>query len=115
MPTKRFTGAAAVRRSGVSAGTIDSSSGNASVTPAPRRNVRRAMCFLATNISGSLTAHYEPQRPSHSAANLIGRDRPIVRLHPHLKLRTLHDAHDHRREPVVLAGGVADEGSNDGH
>ena len=50
MPTNRRTGAAAVSRSGVSAGTIDSSSGSASVTPAPRRNVRRGMCFLATNI-----------------------------------------------------------------
>jgi hypothetical protein len=36
-------GDAAVSRSGVSAGTIDSSSGSASVTPAPRRNVRRGM------------------------------------------------------------------------
>ena len=47
MPTKRRTGAAAVSRGGVSAGTIDSSSGSASVTPAPRRNVRRGMCFFA--------------------------------------------------------------------
>ena len=44
-------GAAAVRRSGVSAGTIDSSSGKASVTPAPRRNVRRGMCFFVMNIA----------------------------------------------------------------
>ena len=50
MPTKRRMGAAAVDRRGVSAGTIDSSSGRASVTPAPRRNVRRCMCFLAMNI-----------------------------------------------------------------
>ncbi len=54
MPTKRFTGAAAVSRSGVSAGTIDSSSGSARVTPAPRRNVRRGRCFFEMNMIASL-------------------------------------------------------------
>ena len=44
MPTKRLTGAAAVRRSGVSAGTIDSSSGRAkrhagAAQERPTRNV----------------------------------------------------------------------------
>jgi len=51
MPTNRFGGAAAVSRSGRSAGTIDSSSGSASVTPAPRRNVRRGMCFFVMNMT----------------------------------------------------------------
>jgi hypothetical protein len=50
MPTNRFGGAAAVSRSGRSAGTIASSSGSARVTPAPRRNVRRGMCFRVMNM-----------------------------------------------------------------
>ena len=40
MPTKRVFGARAVCASAVAAGIIASSSGSASVTPAPRRNVR---------------------------------------------------------------------------
>ena len=50
MPTKRLAGLAAVLLSGVCAGTIESSSGKANVTPAPRRNVRRGTCFLVMNI-----------------------------------------------------------------
>jgi coenzyme F420-reducing hydrogenase gamma subunit len=48
--SKRRTGAAAVSRVGVIAGSIDSSSGSASVTPAPRRKVRRGMCFFWMNM-----------------------------------------------------------------
>jgi len=40
----------AVTAIAVPAGTIESSSGSATVAPAPRRNVRRANCFLAMNI-----------------------------------------------------------------
>ena len=36
--------------SGVCAGTIESSRGSASVTPIPRKNVRRGKCFLVMNI-----------------------------------------------------------------
>jgi hypothetical protein len=50
-PTKRRTGLAAVWRNGVAAGTIDSSSGRATIAPAPRRNVRRGMCFFVINIA----------------------------------------------------------------
>ena len=42
----RLFGAAAVCASAVAAGIIESSSGSASVMPAPRRNVLRAMCLL---------------------------------------------------------------------
>ena len=49
MPQKRLFGSAAVLTSGVLAGTIESSSGSASVTPTPRRNVRRGRCFLVMN------------------------------------------------------------------
>ena len=92
MPTNRRTGAAAVSRVGVSAGTIDSSSGSASVTPAPRRNVRRGMCFLAMNIES-------PSRsPKCRSAIVPPLDR---RFHPHLELRAAHHAEHDRREPVV--------------
>ena len=46
MPQKRLFGSAAVLTSGVPAGIIESSSGSASVTPMPRRNVRRGRCFF---------------------------------------------------------------------
>ena len=48
---KRRTGAAAVRLCAVSAGTIDSSSGSASVAPRPRRTVRRGKCRLVAIIA----------------------------------------------------------------
>ena len=44
-PSRR-TGLAAVLASGVAAGTIASSNGNAIVAPTPRRKVRRGMNFL---------------------------------------------------------------------
>src|SRR5258708_8481409 len=96
MPTKRFTGAAAVRRRGVSAGSIDSSSGSASVTPAPRRNVRRGMYFLVANMSDSLMA--DPRR-----------------LDPHLKRSASDDAQHDRREAGVLFGRVLHDRANDRH
>ena len=49
IPVKRVFGVAAVLPSGVCAGIIESSNGRASVTPAPRMNVRRDMCFLVMN------------------------------------------------------------------
>ncbi len=49
MPQKRLFGSAAVLTSRVPAGIIESSSGSASVTPIPRRNVRRGKCFFVMN------------------------------------------------------------------
>ena len=50
MPTKRLFGCpAAVCASAVPPGIIASSTGSASVTPAPCRNVRRWMCFFVMN------------------------------------------------------------------
>src|SRR4029453_14979455 len=43
-------GPAPVCAGGVPAGTIDSSRGSASVTPLPRRNVRRDRCFFVMNV-----------------------------------------------------------------
>ena len=53
-PNRRVgLGAAAVLASAVSAGTIDSSSGSASVTPTPRRNVRLGNDILVMNMVAS--------------------------------------------------------------
>src|SRR5687768_8882874 len=101
IPTNRRTGAAAVNRVGVSAGTIDSSSGSASVTPAPRRNVRRAMCFLAMNISQS--------------PRLVRRGRKVGRLLAHLELWTAHHPQHECREAVVFLRCVTDDGANGRH
>src|SRR5678815_5608336 len=46
MPQNRLFGVAAVLAKGVCAGSIASSNGSATVTPAPRRNVRRERCFF---------------------------------------------------------------------
>ena len=70
MPTKRFTGAAAVSRDGVSAGTIESSNGSASVTPAPRRNVRRGC------------ASWQQTWSLHQAPGPQNRTRPTTGLRP---------------------------------
>src|SRR5688500_10618463 len=53
MAPKRRVGAPAVLTDAVSAGTIASSSGSASVAPIPRSIVRRDNAFFVTNISGS--------------------------------------------------------------
>ena len=74
--------AAAVWASAVAAGTIDSRNGNASVTPAPCRNVRRDRCFLVHDSchtvtpSGLMTVRVEPRalRPS-SFSSETGRFR----------------------------------------
>src|SRR5580698_5245006 len=50
MPVKRVLGFAAVLLINVCAGIIESSSGNASAIPAPRRIVRLDMCFLVMNM-----------------------------------------------------------------
>jgi len=49
IPAKRLFGAAAVCARAVAAGTIASSSGRATVIPAPRRNVRRGIRLLVMN------------------------------------------------------------------
>jgi hypothetical protein len=49
----RIFGVAAVCASAVAAGIIASSSGNASVTPAPRNTVRRLRCLFVTNMGSS--------------------------------------------------------------
>src|SRR5215470_2121633 len=55
MHDNRLFGFAPVLLSGVCAGSMDSRNGNAIVTPAPLRNVRRERCFLVMNMAGLLT------------------------------------------------------------
>ena len=75
------------------AGTIDSSSGSASVTPVPRRNVRRERCFFVMNVTARVPPSYR----------FIWNG------------TLLHDADDERREPVVVAGRVANDGAHGRH
>ncbi len=71
MPS-RFVGLAAVCTIGVKAGTIESSSGNASDAPTPRRTVRRDRPFLVMNMTWLLrlssSRHVAP--PYRAAATL---------------------------------------------
>src|SRR6266850_2913438 len=64
MHPSRLFGLAAVLFKGVCAGTIDSSSGNATVTPAPRRNVRRERCLFVMNMG--LISSQENEREARS-------------------------------------------------
>src|SRR2546427_11815173 len=101
MPTKRRTGAAAVSRVGVSAGTIDSSSGRASVTPAPPRKVRRGMCFFVTYIVLLLAGPHADPAPVTRFRWVRG---DIGGFRPHLELRPPDDAEHDGRKLVVVHG-----------
>src|SRR5689334_15982033 len=68
-----------------------SNSGKPSVTPTPRRNVRRGMCFLERYIVC----------------------RPPLTLH--LKRRALDDANYQRRKPVVVRRRAPDNGAHHRH
>src|SRR6188508_507744 len=94
MAPRRVRGVAAVWPSSVAAGIIDSSSGNASVTPAPCRKVRRDRCAFVMNAIDI------------SAAGPKG---PALLLHALLERVALDDAHDQRREPVVVRAGAAND------
>src|SRR5438128_2291793 len=96
MPTKRRTepGFAAVWRKGVCAGSIDSRSGKPNVTPQPRRNVRRGICFLVMNIYlASVGAGFSRRGPAK--AGPYSSIRAFFHFHPHLEWSTLDDTqHD---------------------
>src|ERR1700735_3119043 len=95
MPQNLVFETAAVFASGVWAGTMESSKGRASVTPIPRKNVRRGKCFLVMNIVSRLSICF-------SSAGLGGS-----RLfRSHLKRRALHDSQHQRREAVTVARGI---------
>src|SRR5688572_28617721 len=105
-PTNRCFGAAAVCASAVRAGTMASRKGSASAAPAPRRTVRRGMCFFVINmmnVSPLLTS-----RPLSSGGGCGW-------LHVHLEHLVLDDAQHERREAVVARLGLANDGAHDGH
>src|SRR5580692_11593798 len=90
----RSLGAAAVCASAVAAGIIASSSGRASVAPAPRSTVRRDRCFFVRNMVN----------PS------VGLSSWAVSLHAEGIARD--DAGHDGREPVVLIRGPANHGTH---
>src|SRR5579864_8735807 len=90
-PTNRGLGLAAVCASATPAGTIASRSGSASAAPAPRRTVRRDMCFFVINIIAVFL--------------LTGRHLlAVVYFHVHLERGALHDTQHYGTE-LVFAGG----------
>src|SRR5687767_13610858 len=100
MAPSRVRGFATVWPSSVAAGIIDSSSGSASVTPAPRRKVRRDKCAFVMNAI------------SVSAAGPKG---PALLLHAFLERVAVDDAQDQRREPIVVRAGAPDDRTHARH
>src|SRR5581483_3077651 len=95
-PTNRGLGLAAVCASATPAGIMASSSGRARVAPAPRRTVRRDMCFFVRKFMdcGLLIC----DRPARGLAR-----RPFaifLYFHVHLERRALYDAQHQGRELV---------------
>src|SRR5690349_3471488 len=111
MPTKRLTGAAAVRRVGVNAGSIDSSSGSASVTPAPRKNVRRGICRFVRNIAILHAGPTNQARPTLS----VRTNWRFRTLHAHLELVTSHDSQHDRGDAIVVLRDVARDPAHGRH
>src|ERR1700674_5851487 len=104
MPTKRgIFGSAAAFAKGAHAGNIESSSGKASVTPAPRNTVRREICFWVMNM--------------RSPSFLL----PACRRHRafgfaiHLERVALDDPQNQRSELVIVALGFALDAPHHGH
>src|SRR4029453_3130111 len=108
--TNRGFGVAAVCARSVAAGTIASSSGKARVTPAPRRKVRRGMCFFAMNMFPLGTTYYFLRPNSNSQRSLFLRALDVV-----LKRRAPHDAQHERGKPVVARSRVAHDRSHQRH
>src|SRR5215475_11241108 len=108
----RSFGAPAVCASAVAAGIIASSSGSASVTPAPLSTVRRERCFFVRNMRTSATyvvsGFSRTARPPKG-----GRYVRSIRLHP--KRLTRDDARHDRRQPVVLRRGASHHRAHLGH
>src|SRR4030095_15661057 len=97
MKPKRCMGMAAVRASGVCAGTIDSRKGSAIVTPAPCKNVLRDKCFFVMNITITLSFYWL---------------RSFLHL---LKRRALDDAQNQRGKTIICASGFLDDRSDGRH
>ncbi len=105
MPQNRLLDTAAVLPSGVCAGIIESSSGNASVTPMPRKNVRRGKCLLGNE------CHCASQSAFRSVVCCC-----VNRFfHSHLKRRALHNSQHQLGEPVAIAGRILHNRAHHGH
>src|SRR5437016_2768618 len=121
MHPRRRTGAAAALARGDSAGIMASSSGSASVAPAPRRNVRRGNDILVIIIGLNQPPHSEsrvwvapcpsgtalpdscPESPGQDLALRHAlRGRHLLGSSFHLKWHALDDARDERRHPEVV-------------
>ena len=80
----------------VLAGTIASSSGTATVTPTPCRNVRRGMCFFVMNISDSSAASDLCHCPSATVAAPAVASAGVIRIR-NGGLRTMPSTIDENR------------------
>src|ERR1700742_2639990 len=98
---------------------MESKNGKARATPAPRRKLRRAMCFLVMYIICSDYLLYMNLISSHSGSipgtvycfTLFGSAGFGLRLfHVHLERLTAHYAEYERRKPVVIARRLANNG-----
>src|SRR5258708_39713802 len=90
VPPKRGVGSGGAFANGTSAGTIESSKGSASATPAPRRTERREMCFLSISIGLRLSF-------------ILCQATGLRRLSVHFEGSALDDAH-HQRNETIIAG-----------
>src|SRR5215467_111014 len=98
MAPNRVRAFAAVCRSGVAAGTMDSRKGNAIVTPAPVRNMRRDRCFFVMHAIFSLlrfSLHFFLERVAFDHAENQRRELVVV-------LSSLSKDRTNRRHVVVL-------------
>src|SRR5579871_2233403 len=97
MPTKRgIFGAAAAFAEGTSAGNMESSSGSARVTPAPRSSVRRERRFLVMSIGSSFHFVHLKWRAGHNPQN--DRRKAVI-----ASRRITHNPAHHRHIPVIHA------------
>src|SRR5439155_20069138 len=97
------------------AGTIASRKGRPSVTPTPRRNVRRGKEILLMTTGPLLSGASDT---GARRASLCGSD--LVRFLllltvSHLKRHARHNPHYERRETKIVIPGPAHDGANDGH
>src|SRR3989442_798046 len=104
-PTNRGFGLAGVCANAVAAGSIASKSGSASAPPAPRRTVRREMCFLLTNMVDA--------SPINLTRRLLLTG--VGCFHVHLEGGALHDAKHERRESVLAARRVPNDRPHQRH
>src|SRR5262245_14339875 len=94
MKASRVLGTAPASLDGVCAGSIDSNSGKASVTPVPRKNVRRERCFLLMKFISSSS---------------------LSILRSHLKRLALHNTENERRKTIIVACRLPNDVSDGGH